>query len=87
MTEHQDASLHCPFSCTLPIKANFLFFLFALRCRVIIKIIYLKIIHYIYNVKCKSPERTENEYFEFTFGMPEVSSQFWEMLSTVNPDL
>lgn len=54
---------------------------------VIIKTVYLKIIHYIYNVKCKSPERTENKYSEFTFGMPEVSSQFWVILSTVKPDL
>jgi len=29
----------------------------------------------------------KNWYFVFTFGIPEVSSQFWKILSTVNPDL
>lgn len=36
---------------------------------------------------CKSPQRTENRYFVFTFGIPEESSQFVKILSTVNPDL
>lgn len=39
------------------------------------------------NAKMRNVERTVNWYFLFTFGIPEVSSQFWKMLSAVNPDL